>query len=78
MKDNYQKGNYGYGHAKNDLFQLIIEKYFRGNPGNIDNFNYAINRKQALNSLDEFLGQHQIDRNGFSFTRIACSLNGSL
>ena len=23
----YQKGGYGYGHAKNELFELIINKY---------------------------------------------------
>ena len=27
MKSKYEAGGYGYGHAKNDLFQLIIEKY---------------------------------------------------
>jgi len=27
MRNNYQGGNYGYGHAKQALFELIIEKY---------------------------------------------------
>ena len=27
MKDNYTKGGYGYGHAKQALFDLILEKY---------------------------------------------------
>ena len=27
MKCKYEAGGYGYGHAKNDLFQLIVEKY---------------------------------------------------
>ena len=27
MKSKYKGGGYGYGHAKNDLLQLIIEKY---------------------------------------------------
>tara|TARA_B100001029_G_scaffold55336_1_gene44599 strand:- start:328 stop:1296 length:969 start_codon:yes stop_codon:yes gene_type:complete len=27
MKENYEKGNYGYGHAKKELFDLVIEKY---------------------------------------------------
>ena len=27
MKENYEKGNYGYGYAKKELFDLIIEKY---------------------------------------------------
>lgn len=27
MRENYLRGNYGYGHAKQALFELIIEKY---------------------------------------------------
>jgi tryptophanyl-tRNA synthetase len=27
MRQNYLGGNYGYGHAKQELFELIIEKY---------------------------------------------------
>ena len=27
LKNNYIKGNFGYGHAKNALFKLILEKY---------------------------------------------------
>jgi tryptophanyl-tRNA synthetase len=27
MRKNYARGNYGYGHAKQALFELIIEKY---------------------------------------------------
>ena len=27
MRNNYESGNYGYGHAKQALFELIIEKY---------------------------------------------------
>ena len=27
MKANYEKGGYGYGHAKQDLFELIVEKF---------------------------------------------------
>ena len=27
MQSKYEAGGYGYGHAKNDLFQLIVEKY---------------------------------------------------
>ena len=42
MRQNYLGGNYGYGHAKQALFDLIIEKYkhervsfnkFMDNPG---------------------------------------------
>ncbi len=27
MKDNYENGNYGYGHAKQALYELILEKF---------------------------------------------------
>ena len=27
MKKNYELGGYGYGHAKNELFELILKKY---------------------------------------------------
>ena len=27
MKENYEKGNYGYGHAKKELLELILEKF---------------------------------------------------
>lgn len=27
MRDNYERGNYGYGHAKQALFELILEKF---------------------------------------------------
>lgn len=27
MRKNYEGGNYGYGHAKQALFELIVEKY---------------------------------------------------
>jgi len=27
MRQNYLKGNYGYGHAKQELFELILQKY---------------------------------------------------
>ncbi len=27
MRDNYLKGGYGYGHAKNAIYELILEKY---------------------------------------------------
>ena len=27
MKENYAGGNYGYGHAKQELFELICEKF---------------------------------------------------
>ena len=27
MRENYAEGNYGYGHAKQELFELICEKF---------------------------------------------------
>ena len=45
MRDNYLKGNYGYGHAKQELYEVIIEKfkkeretfnYYNDNPGQLD------------------------------------------
>ena len=27
MKANYEKGNYGYGHAKQALYELVLEKF---------------------------------------------------
>ena len=27
MRDNYAEGNYGYGHAKQELFELICERF---------------------------------------------------
>src|SRR5690606_24702377 len=27
MRQNYMNGNYGYGHAKQELFELIVSKY---------------------------------------------------
>jgi tryptophanyl-tRNA synthetase len=27
MKQNYENGNYGYGHAKQALYELILEKF---------------------------------------------------
>ena len=27
MRNNYEVGNYGYGHAKQALFELIVEKF---------------------------------------------------
>lgn len=45
MRKNYEGGNYGYGHAKQELFELLVEKYskereaynhFIENPGELD------------------------------------------
>ncbi|PCJ24697.1 MAG: tryptophan--tRNA ligase [Flavobacteriales bacterium] len=48
MEENYKKGNYGYGHAKQELFELICEKFRKER----EQFNYYMDN---LNELDEKL-----------------------
>lgn len=48
MKTNYENGNYGYGHAKQALFELIVEKYATQR----DRYNYYINN---LSEIDKAL-----------------------
>lgn len=48
MKANYLGGNYGYGHAKQALFELIIEKFKTER----ELYNYYMNH---LNEVDELL-----------------------
>jgi tryptophanyl-tRNA synthetase len=48
MRANYLKGGYGYGHAKQALFELILEKFHKER----ERFDYLMNNK---NELDEVL-----------------------
>jgi tryptophanyl-tRNA synthetase len=48
MKANYENGNYGYGHAKQALFELIIEKFATQR----ERYNYYMNN---LNEIDAAL-----------------------
>ncbi len=48
MKLNYEGGNYGYGHAKKELFELICEKFSKER----EQFNYYMDN---LDELDEKL-----------------------
>jgi tryptophanyl-tRNA synthetase len=48
MKANYENGNYGYGHAKQALFELIIEKFSTPR----ERYNYYMNN---LNEIDAAL-----------------------
>ncbi|GAA4295652.1 tryptophan--tRNA ligase [Aestuariibaculum suncheonense] len=48
MKANYENGNYGYGHAKQALFELIVEKFATER----ERYNYYMNN---LNELDKAL-----------------------
>jgi len=48
MKANYENGNYGYGHAKQALFELMIEKFALQR----ERYNHFMNN---LNEIDEAL-----------------------
>ncbi len=48
MKSNYEKGDYGYGHAKQALFELIIEKFAKER----ERYNYYMNN---LDEIDKAL-----------------------
>jgi tryptophanyl-tRNA synthetase len=47
MKQNYLGGNYGYGHAKQTLFELICEKFETER----EKYNYFINNKTEVDAL---------------------------
>ena len=47
MKANYQGGNYGYGHAKQALFELIVEKFKTER----EKYNYYMNNLADLDVL---------------------------
>ncbi len=48
MKANYENGNYGYGHAKQALFELIVEKFAKQR----ERYNYYMNN---LDEIDKAL-----------------------
>ena len=48
MKANYENGNYGYGHAKQALFELVVEKFATQR----ERYNYYMNN---LNEIDAAL-----------------------
>ncbi len=47
MKQNYLGGNYGYGHAKQALFELICEKFKKER----EKYNYYINHFEEIDTL---------------------------
>ena len=47
MTANYLGGNYGYGHAKQALFELIIDKFKTER----EKYNYYINNLAEVDSL---------------------------
>lgn len=53
MKTNYEKGGYGYGHAKQALFELILERFKKPR----ERFNYYM---YNLNDVDEILAKGAI------------------
>lgn len=44
MKRNYEEGNYGYGHAKQALFELIIDKFRKER----DSYNWYMNNLEEI------------------------------
>ena len=49
MRSNYEGGNYGYGHAKQALFEVILEKY---NPAR-ERFDYYMNHLDEIDNALE-------------------------
>ncbi len=47
MRANYEGGNYGYGHAKQELFELIVEKFATER----EKYNYYINNLEEVDAL---------------------------
>ena len=47
MKANYLGGNYGYGHAKQALFELIVEKFKTER----EKYNYYMNNLSEVDTL---------------------------
>jgi len=47
MKSNYEKGGYGYGHAKQALFELIVEKFSFER----ERYHYYMNNLDEIDSL---------------------------
>jgi len=47
MRANYLAGNYGYGHAKQALFEVIVEKFATVR----ENYNYYINNLEEVDKL---------------------------
>ena len=47
MRQNYLGGNYGYGHAKQALFELICEKY----KSEREKYNYFISNRNEVDAL---------------------------
>lgn len=47
MRQNYEGGNYGFGHVKQALFELILEKF-----GSVrDHYNFYMSNNEELEKL---------------------------
>ncbi len=46
MRNNYLGGNYGYGHAKKELFSILMDSF----KGEREKFNYLMTNKEELNA----------------------------
>ena len=47
MKANYENGGYGYGHAKQDLFELILETFATQR----EKYNYYMNNLKEIDKV---------------------------
>lgn len=60
MEKNYRQGNYGYGHAKQALFELILQKFEKERSA----YNYLMENKQILDeALKEGASKAQVIAN---------------
>jgi tryptophanyl-tRNA synthetase len=56
MRANYLGGNYGYGHAKQALFELICESFKTER----EKYNYYINNLPEVDALLKIAGKLQL------------------
>ena len=47
IKNKYKAGGYGYGHAKTDLFELILSKY----KNERDKYNHLMSNKKEIDNV---------------------------
>ena len=47
MKEKYKNGGYGYGEAKNELFELIIQTYSKQR----EKYNYLMDNKNEMDQI---------------------------
>ena len=47
MKENYERGGYGYGEAKSKLFELILETYSKQR----NTYNYLMDNRSEIDQI---------------------------